>query len=257
MSLFKGHFFYDLTRKYQLVFGSMFSDIEVKLNKKDGTVKDIYTVPVIHSPKEKFIQRLQGDVDPTDADDGIASRRRVAMTLPMIAYEMVDMQYDGTRKLAKNQYIRINENSGTGTADKVYTPCPYTLTFEVNIVSKTQIEMMQIIEQIIPAFNPDVNISIKGISGNDFDVPITFIGLFRNDTFLGLTDERRQLMWTLNFTMKSLYFTPMPNKKIILNVNTPIYDMSESDDLINAELLETFKADALTNPNGAWEIEDE
>lgn len=257
MSLFKGHFFYDLTRKYQLVFGSMFSDIEVKLNNSDGTVKDLYTVPVIHSPKEKFIQRLQSDFDPHDKDDGIASRRRVAMNVPMIAYEMVDMQYDGTRKLAKNQYIRINENLDTKTASKVYTPCPYTLTFEVNIVSKTQVEMMQIIEQIIPAFNPDVNISIKGISGNDFDVPITFIGLFRNDTFLGLADERRQLMWTLNFTMKSLYFTPMPQKKIILDVSTPIYHMNDTDDLVNAELLETFKADAFIDPDGRWEIEDE
>lgn len=244
MSLFKNYFFHDLTRKYNLIFGSLFQDIEVKRFEADGRVKSMITVPLIHSPKEKFIQRIIGDRDP-DSDDNSAEqrgdRRRVALSLPMIAYEMVDMQYDGSRKVAKNQHFRLRPPSTTDISDALYTPAPYTLTFEVNIAAKSQTEMLQIIEQIIPAFTPDVNITLKGIPNMDYDVPITFIGLFRNDTYLGHFEDRRQLMWTLNFTMKAFYFTPLNRKNIILNVNSPIFDMID-DDLSNAELIETFNA---------------
>lgn len=252
MSLFKNYFYHDLTRKYNLIFGSLFQDIEVKRFEADGTVKSMITVPLIHSPKEKFIQRILGDRDP-DGDDNVeqrGDRRRIALSLPMIAYEMVDMQYDGTRKVAKNQHFRLRPPSTTDISDALYTPAPYTLTFEVNIAAKSQSEMLQIIEQIIPAFTPDVNISLKGIPNMDYDVPITFIGLFRNDTYLGSFEDRRQLMWTLNFTMKAFYFTPLKRKSIILNVNSPVFDMID-DDLSNAVLIETFNANE-ENLIGEW-----
>lgn len=252
MSLFKNYFYHDLTRKYNLIFGSLFQDIEVKRFEADGRVKSMITVPLIHSPKEKFIQRIIGDRDP-DGDDNVeqrGDRRRIALSLPMIAYEMVDMQYDGSRKVAKNQHFRLRPPTVTDMSDALYTPAPYTLTFEVNIAAKSQTEMLQIIEQIIPAFTPDVNITLKGIPNMDYDVPITFIGLFRNDTYLGHFEDRRQLMWTLNFTMKAFYFTPLNRKNIILNVNSPIFDMID-DDLSNAELIETFNANE-SNLIGEW-----
>ena len=243
MSIFKNYFFHDLTRKYNLIFGSLFQDIEVKRFDSDGKVKSMITVPLIHSPKEKFVQRIIGDRDPdgNDSEDDRGDRRRISLSLPMIAYEMVDMQYDGSRKVAKNSHLRIRPPGSSDISDSLYTPAPYTLTFEVNIAAKTQTEMLQIIEQIIPGFTPDVNITLKGITNMDFDVPITFIGLFRNDTYLGDFEERRQLMWTLNFTMKAFYFTPLTRKNIILNVSAPVFDLS-NDDLSTAQLLETFNA---------------
>ena len=256
MSLFKNYFYHDLTRKYNLIFGSLFQDIEVKRFEADGTVKSMITVPLIHSPKEKFIQRIIGDRDP-DGDDNAeqrGDRRRIALSLPMIAYEMVDMQYDGSRKVAKNQHFRLRPPTVSDRSDALYTPAPYTLTFEVNIAAKSQSEMLQIIEQIVPAFTPDVNITLKGIPNMDYDVPITFIGLFRNDTYLGHFEDRRQLMWTLNFTMKAFYFTPLNRKNIILNVNSPIFDMID-DDLSNAELIETFNANE-SKLIGEWTINE-
>lgn len=252
MSVFKSYFFHDLTRKYNIIFGSLFQDIEVKRLDNVGNVKSMINVPLIHSPKEKFIQRILGDAEPNTEDGQQAERKRVAITLPMIAYEMVDLQYDGSRKIAKNNYLRVKYDSDVDLSDKIYTPCPYTLTFEVNIATKTQTEMMQIIEQIIPAFTPDVNITLKGLTGADFDVPITFIGLFRNDTYLGTFEERRQLMWTLNFTMKAFYFAPVARKKIILDVTSPIYNLVDDNDLKTAELIQTFNASE-DDLIGKWE----
>lgn len=245
MSLFTNYFYHDLTRKYQLVFGSIFQGIQVKRLKDSGEVKSIQAVPVIHSPKEKFIQRLEGDIDPDKLDDGSYAhpRRRVSTQLPIIAYEMVDMQYDGARKVSKNNYIRIKRDASSDLSTKIYTPCPYILTFEVNIAAKTQSDMLQILEQLLPAFTPDVNITVKGIEDVEYDVPITFQGLFRNDTYDGPFEDRRQLIWTLNFTMKAFYFTPINKKKIILNVNAPIYHLQDGDDMDTAALIQTFNAD--------------
>ena len=258
MSVFKNYFFHDLTRKYQLVFGSLFQDIQIKRMDESGKALNMITVPIIHSPKEKFIQRLEGDIEPENYEtlEKGGTRRRTALSLPIIAYEMVDLQYDGQRKIAKNQYIRSRLAVTDDLSNKLYTPAPYILTYEVNIVTKTQNEMLQIIEQIIPAFTPDVNITLKGIPGVEFDVPITFTGVFRNDTYTGAFEERRQIMWTLNFTMKSYYFTPLDKKKIILNVTAPIFHLKDSDDLEAAELIETFTASE-SDLIGQWTESDD
>ena len=259
MSVFKNYFYHDLTRKYQLVFGSIFQGIQVKRLNTDGTTQSIQTVPVIQSAKEKFVQRVLGDVDPDMESDGYSyahDRRRVSIQLPMIAYEMVDMQYDGVRKIAKSNYMRIRREDSSNLSDKIYSPCPYILTFEVNIAAKTQSDMLQIIEQLLPAFTPDVNITLKGITDVEYDVPITFQGLFRNDTYDGSFEDRRQLIWTLNFTMKAFYFTPINRKNIILNVNSPIYHIKDDDNLEKSQLIETFYADE-TDLSGRWEKSDE
>lgn len=239
MSVFKNYFFHDLTRKYQLVFGTLFKDMEIKRYKSNGKVDKIFTVPVINSPKEKFVQRLIGDVDP-DTDGENMTRRRTAMAIPAISYEMTDIAYDSSRKVGKNHYLRLKP--GEDGANRIYTPAPYTLTFEVHIITRTQDEMYQIIEQIIPAFQPDVNITVKGIDGANYDVPINFTGLFRTDSYDGTFDARRQILWTLNFTMKAFYFAPLEQKKIILDVTADVFRMN-GEDLDEATLIETFHVD--------------
>ena len=102
--------------------------------------------------------------------------------------------------------------------------------------------MHQIIEQIIPAFQPDVNITLKGIDGAAYDVPINFTGLFRTDSYDGTFDARRQILWTLNFTMKAFYFAPLEQKKIILDVTADVFKMN-GEDLDESTLIETFHVD--------------
>lgn len=242
MSVFKNYFFHDMTKKYQYAFGSLFRDLEIKRKKEDGTVDKMFTVPIINVPKEKFIQRLIGDIDP-DTDGETLTRRRPAAIVPAIAYEMTDIAYDSTRKVSKNNYIRFKDtNSTERNVQKVYTPAPYTLTFEVHIVTKTQDEMHQIIEQIIPAFQPDVNITIKGLDGAQYDVPVNFTGLFRTDNYDGDFSQRRQIHWTLNFTMKAFYFAPTEKRAIILDVTADVFNMNSSN-LNESNLIETFHAD--------------
>ena len=46
MSLFKNYFFYNLLEKYTLIFGDLFSDIQVQKIGENGDVISTITVPV-------------------------------------------------------------------------------------------------------------------------------------------------------------------------------------------------------------------
>lgn len=250
MAIFKNYFYHDLTRKYQLTFGSLFQDLQVKRWHEDGRVKDMIGLSVLHAPKEKFIYRLTEDIDKSNTSN--KGRRRTAMTVPALSYEMTDMAYDGQRKISKNMYMkRQNENITLG--DKVYTPVPYTLTFEVNIVAGTQSEMNQIIEQIIPGFQPDYTVTVKALDNIIFDIPITFTGLFRNDNWSGAIEARREIMYTLNFTMKTYYFSPINSRAIILDVTADIFNLENDES--RPTLIERFTAHGLDEKTGEWEGE--
>lgn len=254
MSIFNNYFYHEMTRKYQIVFGSLFQDMQVRRLNSDNTKSKVLGVSVVQSSKEKFIQRLLGDVDQTyDGDD--VGRRRTAITLPSIGYEMTDMSYDGSRKVAKTNYIR-HRNNKTDSAHHTYVPAPYNLTFEVNIATATKSDMLQIIEQILPGFQPDFNITIIGIEGIEYDVPIDFNGISSTDSYEGSFEERRQIIWTLGFTMKAFYFAPVSKRTIILDVNASVHRLFEDLDMDNAELIETFTA-SKDDLIGQWEESDD
>lgn len=212
MAMFSSYFYHDMTKRYTVAFGSLFSDIEVVRLKENGDEDHRIVVPLTYSPKEKFIQRLTQDKD---------HAQKPAITLPRMAFEMVALNYDGQRKLQKmRKYHYPNEIADAG---HTFTPVPYDLTFNLYIVSKTQDEMLQMVEQILPAFQPDINIAIKGIANPEtsFDVPITLLDVLPSDSFDGAFDERRQILWTMSFLVKAIYFGPITTKKIILETDTP------------------------------------
>lgn len=219
MALFDSHFYHDMTKRYTLAFGSLFSDMSVVRYKEDGTEDHRIVVPLSYSPKEKFIQRLSQDAE---------HKRKPAITVPRMAFELSSMNYDAQRKLQKlrkYQYRAGDKTNPEPQPGSVYTPVPYDLIWNLYIVTKTQDEMLQIVEQILPAFTPDVNISLKGIASPEsiFDVPVSLLDIEPTDTFEGLIEERRQIMWSMSFMMKAIYFGPIINKSIILETDTPLY----------------------------------
>lgn len=219
MALFENHFYHEMTKRYTVAMGSLFSDINVVRYKEDGSEDHRLVVPLSYSPKEKFVQRLTQDADHS---------RKPAITLPRMAFELASLNYDGQRKLQKLRKYRYGGGDKTNPAPQagsVYTPVPYELVWNLYIVTKTQDEMLQIIEQILPAFTPDVTLSLKGIANPEtiFDVPISLLDVEPTDTFEGMFEERRQIMWSLSFLMKAVYFGPITTKSIILQTDTPIY----------------------------------
>lgn len=207
MALFNNHFYHGMLKRYTIAVGSLFSDMQVVRYNEDGSENQRVTVPLTYSNKEKFVQRLTQDPDQT---------RKEAITLPRIAFEMVSLNYDGQRKLQKLQKYHYPREAGD--SGSVYTPVPYDLVFNVYMVTKTQDEMLQLIEQIMPAFTPDFTISMVGIAdpNSSFDVPINLLDISPSDSFEGSFEDRRQIMWSMSILVKAVFFGPITKRKIIL-----------------------------------------
>ena len=213
--MFGNRFYNQTTRRYVAIFGTLFNDIKVGRSKDNLTVDFLMDVPVNYGPMQKFLARLEQDPD-LDAP---------AMTLPRMTFEITNLTYDGTRKLTnaiRNSVIDVNKN----VLKTQYTPAPYNLDFQLNIMTKYAEDGTKILEQILPFFKPEQTLSVKLIDDLNvyFDVPIVLNSVSTEDTYEGDFQTRRALIWTLNFTLKGYYFGPLVEKKVVKFIRSNIFD---------------------------------
>ena len=193
------YFYHEILRKTVIGFGTLFNDINIRHRDASGTSFSNLKVPLAYGPIQKFLARIQQQPD---------LNREVALTLPRLSFEMTGMQYDPSRKTGVTQTFLATQN---GNAKKVYMPVPYNVTFELNIISKLNDDSLQIIEQILPYFQPSLNITINLISaiGEKKDVPVVMESITQNDQYEGGFDSRRLIIHTLRFTAKTYLFGPV------------------------------------------------
>lgn len=193
------YFYHEILRKTVIGFGTLFNDINIRHRDASGTSFSNLKVPLAYGPIQKFLARIQQQPD---------LNREVALTLPRLSFEMTGLQYDPSRKTGVTQTFLATQN---GNAKKVYMPVPYNVTFELNIISKLNDDSLQIIEQILPYFQPSLNITINLISaiGEKKDVPVVMESITQNDQYEGGFDSRRLIIHTLRFTAKTYLFGPV------------------------------------------------
>jgi len=211
-----GTYFYNETIKRAVsIFGTCFNNISVKKIKADGTILHEQKVPISYGPKQKFLERLAEDANLSDG-------MRSAISLPRLAFELTGFNYDPARQ--QNKLLR-NVKSTTELADGgkrafQYQPAPYDLNFTLSVLAKNMSDALQIIEQIIPYFQPEYTVTMKMIDTmTDYrDVPIVLNSIAMNDTYEGGFEERRVIEYTLEFTMKLYMFGPVYTGEVIRNV---------------------------------------
>ena len=193
------YFYHEILRKTVIGFGTLFNDINIRHRDASGTSFSNLKVPLAYGPIQKFLARIQQQPD---------LNREIALTLPRLSFEMTGLQYDSSRKTGVTQTFLATQN---GNAKKVYMPVPYNVTFELNIISKLNDDSLQIIEQILPYFQPSLNITINLISaiGEKKDVPVVMESITQNDQYEGGFDSRRLIIHTLRFTAKTYLFGPV------------------------------------------------
>ncbi len=215
-----GQYFYNESlRKTIIAFGSLFNDIAITRKDSSGTEVQTMKVPLAYGPKQKFITRLTQDPGATQA---------VALTLPRIGFEIQSFDYDPSRKL--NRTIRLKKVANTNDKklkqmSTQYTPVPYNMNFELFVMAKNSDDGIQIIEQILPYFQPEYTVSIKEVPDMDIvrDVPFVLNSVGYEDTYEGDFQTRRAIIYTLAFTAKSYVYGPVTTAKPITKVQADTY----------------------------------
>ena len=206
-----------IIRKCVIGFGTLFNNIECRKENKDGSVYSRMKVPLAYGPRQKFLARLEQQAD---------LNQKVAITVPRLSFEMTGIAYDSARKLAPTT---LTLKSDTANAvKKQYTPVPYNIDFELNIISKTNDEALEIVEQIVPIFQPSYQMTIKLVDGmQEFrDIPIILNSISYSDDYEGSFDEKKITLITMQFTCKSYIFGPVgtaaPIKKAKVDYTTEV-----------------------------------
>ena len=104
-------------------------------------------------------------------------------------------------------------------------PVPYNMDFEMVIMAKNSDDALQIVEQILPFFQPDYTITLNDntLMGTTRDVPIILGGVQYEDSYDGAFTERRVLTYTLSFTSKFYLYGPVTDQKVIKRVQVDQY----------------------------------
>ena len=210
-----GYFSHGIIRKHVIVFGSMFNDITIQ-RKNAGTRVQTLAVPIAYGPKQKFLVRL-------DADPNLD--REIAISLPRIGFELSGISYDSNRKLnsaQKNTYDHTDKNF----RKTQYTPVPYNIDFTMSIFVKNADDGTQILEQILPYFKPEWNMSVNLVPEMNIkmDIPTVLNSVDLEDTYDGDFQTRRAIIWNLNFTMKGYLYGPVSNQGVIKRISVDIYE---------------------------------
>ena len=200
-------FYNQAVRKTVISFGTLFNNIELKKT-VDGQVLETEKVPLAYGPKQKFLYRLQGN--PTDG-------RKVAITLPRIYFEMTGIDYDASRKTPATQKYKTVINDNGNEVRTQYVPVPYNISFEVGILCKSQDDGLQILEQILPFFQPSFSMSLKFIPDMDEvrDVAVVLNNVDFEDDWEDDFSTRRSITYSMQFTCKSYIYGPYTKADVI------------------------------------------
>ena len=226
-------------RKAVAVFGTIFNNINVIRTKSDGSVVNQIKVPLAYGPKQKFLARL----DQTSGADA-----SMAIKLPRMAFEITSLELDSTQKLAKRNVIVESHASDVTKKKSIKHQVAYNINMSLYVMAKNQDDGLQVVEQILPYFQPEYTVTITPVNGFAYkqDVPIILTSVTISDDYEGDFLTRRALIYQLDFTMKMKFFGPTTNQGIIREVNIDF-----NGDLGGAEILENM--DFTINPASADE----
>ena len=213
-------FYNESIRKLIVAFGSMFNNIRIENTDSSGN-QNFIRVPLSYGPKEKFIRRIE-------ESSSISGSTKVQITLPRLGFNITDISYDGTRKrnTLGTRYTFKGDGITGGYPSFSYSEVPYNFNISLYSFTRTMTDSLQIMEQILPYFTPEFNVTVNfGELNPKVDVPIILTGVQMEEDFEGDFDTRRNLTSQYDFTVKSSVFGEVKRKNTILYTETTFFEM--------------------------------
>ena len=209
-------FYHETIRNVVVGFGTIFNNIQLVRKDNSGVIQQTMKVPLAYGPRQKFLVRLNDDADLTKA---------AAVTLPRIGFEITGLTYDPGRKLNRVQKFKKVKGAKSDQLDTQYMPVPYNINFQLYILAKQSDDALQVVEQILPYFQPDYTITINDMAemGIKKDVPVQLNSISYEDDYQGDFTSRRAIIYTLEFTCKFYLYGPVTSSKVIKTVQVDSY----------------------------------
>ena len=239
------YFYHEIIRKTVVSFGTLFNGITIKHKDDAGNITSSVRVPLAYGPTQKFLARLEQVPN---------LNKPVQMNLPRMSFELIGMSYDTTRKLTTTQTF-LTRDVDNNQVKSAYLPVPYNLNFELSIMTKLNDDMLQIVEQILPYFQPNYNLSVDLVKeiGEKRDVPIVLDNISMTDNYEGDYTERRALIYTLKFTAKTYLFGPVSSNSISSDIIKKVsigFAAGDSSGLMRREVTYSVEPRAIQNYTG-------
>ena len=209
-------FYHETIRKIIIAFGTTFNNVQLVRKDNDDNITQTMKVPLAYGPQQKYLVRLNEDADLS---------KQVAITLPRIGFEIQNLSYDPSRKLNRVQKFKKVKGNKSNTLDTQFMPVPYNLSIQLYVMAKQSDDALQIVEQILPFFQPDYTLTVNDMAdmGIKRDVPIVVNSISYEDNYQGDFETRRALIYTLDFTAKFYLYGPVTSQGVIKTVQVDQY----------------------------------
>lgn len=238
------YFYHEILRRTVIAFGSLFNEITIKHKNNDGVVKSILKVPLAYGPTQKFLARLEQSPD---------LNKPIQITLPRMSFEFTGLTYDPTRKATTTQTFTAKSVTDGKETKKVYLPVPYNMQFELSIMCKLNDDALQIVEQILPYFQPAYTMTVELVDeiNEKRDIPVILENITMQDDYEGNFTTRRVLIYTLRFTAKTYLFGPVASAtKDIIKKTTISYVAGDTTNTPTREIVYSAEPRAIQNYTG-------
>ena len=238
-----GYFYNEILRRTIISFGTLFNNITIE---QDNSV---LKVPLAYGPTQKFLARIEQSPD---------LNKPTAITLPRMSFEFTGLTYDATRKVTTTQQFSVKDPSDGTEVKKAFMPVPYNMQFELSVMTKLNDDALQIVEQILPYFQPAYNLTVELVESikEKRDIPVVLENITMEDDYEGDFTKRRVLLYTLRFTAKTYLFGPVSSAtKDVIKRATVSYltgtDTSNADRSLTYSVtpraVKNYTGDSVTN----------
>jgi len=239
------YFYHEILRRTIVSFGSLFNNISIQHKNNSDAVVSIMKVPLAYGPTQKFLARLNQSPN---------LNKPVQITLPRMSFEFTGLTYDAGRKSTTTQYFTAKSVADGTETKKAYLPVPYNMQFELSIMCKLNDDALQIVEQILPYFQPAYTMTVElvDIINEKRDVPVILENITMQDDYEGDFTTRRVLIYTLRFTVKTYLFGPVSSAtKDIIKKTTVSYITGDTTNTPTREVVYSVEPRAIKNYTGS------
>ena len=218
-----GTFYHSLVRKSVVTFGTLFNNIYIERS-ATGTETQKIKVPLSYASKERMFYRL-------NINASEPKYYATQIVLPRMSFAITSIAYDAERKrniISKRYAVKDDQK-----IKYHHSEVPYNIGFSLYIYVKNVDDGLQILEQILPFFNPQFNITIKpdilGDVNELLDIPIVLNQVSPTEVYEGILkdDPSRIVVWELTFSAKIALYGPVHTNGLIKTADINIFDNIE------------------------------